>query len=105
MTRWLIVFALAGASIASAKTYSVTVTEPYVIGHTTLKPGDYKLELKGSQLLFLTGEDKTAAEATVKVENEPQKYENTAILSKQMDNQQRIENIELGGTRMKLLFN
>jgi len=105
MTRWLIALALAGVSIASAKTYSVTVSEPYFVGGHTLKPGDYRLELKGSKALFLNDRDKTAAQATVKVENERHKYENTSILSKRVGDQQRIENIELAGTRMKLEFN
>ncbi len=105
MTRWLIALALAGVSIASAKTYSVTVAEPYVVGTKTLMPGDYRLELQGSQVLFLTDQHKTAAEAAVTVENEHQKYENTAIVSKHVGDQQRIEHIELGGTRMNLQFN
>ena len=105
MTRWLIALALAGVSIASAKTYSITLSEPYVMGSTTVKPGDYHLKLQGSEALLLTESNKTAAEAPVKVEDQTKKFDETAVISTTVGNQRRIEDIELGGTRMKLKFN
>ena len=43
----LVFFTLLGlAAVASAKSYSITLYEPSVIGGAELKPGDYRLELK-----------------------------------------------------------
>jgi hypothetical protein len=104
MKSWLIVLALAGASIASAKNYAVTITQPFVVGSTTLTAGDYKLDLEGSKVLFLDSKNKTVAQASVKVENEQKKYGGTIIESKMVGDQKRITVIGLAGTSMKLLF-
>lgn len=104
MKSWLIVLALAGASIASAKSYSVIISQPFVVGSTTLTAGHYKLDLEGSKVLFLDSENKTAAQASVKVENEQQKYGGTIIESKQVGDQKRITAIGLAGTQIKVVF-
>lgn len=104
-TKWLLAFALAGLSIASAKTYSINIDQPYVVAGVQLKPGDYRLNLEGSKAVFTRGGKKTAAEAKVTVENSPKKFNYTSIASKLAGGQNQIESISLGGTRMKLDFN
>jgi hypothetical protein len=57
MKSWLIVLTLAGASIAIAKSYSVTIAQPFVDGDTVIeskKFGDQKritgIGLAGTQI-------------------------------------------------------
>jgi hypothetical protein len=105
MKKCVIVLALVGVSTASARSYSLTLAEPVVVGSTTLKAGDYKLDLEGSKVLFLDNRHKTAAQASVKVENEHNKYYDTAIVSNRVGDERRITAIELAGTQTKLVFN
>jgi hypothetical protein len=102
--KLLIVLALAGASVLSAKSYSVTLDQPSIVGHTQLKPGDYKLKLEGSKVTFVDHENKTAVEVNVKVENNKDKFQHTAVVSRKDGNARKIEDITLGGTRTQLDF-
>ncbi len=61
--------------------------------------------MQSSQAVFRTDENKTAARAAVKVEDQQHKFVNTVVLTKEVNGQEHIENIELGGTRLKLVFN
>ena len=45
MKKLVVTFALLGLSIASAKSYSITLSNPAVAGNLQLKPGDYKVKL------------------------------------------------------------
>ena len=65
INRILVLFTvLALASLASAKSYSLTLFEPSVIGGTELKPGDYTLELKDEKVVIKKG--KQMGEAAMK---------------------------------------
>jgi hypothetical protein len=71
---------LFGLAIASAKTYNITLSEPYTVGTTQLKAGDYKLE------------------------NEARKFDDTAVVSDQGSGAARLKKIEIGGTRFQVDF-
>jgi hypothetical protein len=88
MKNLLFAFTLLGASIASAKTYTITLSSPAAIGNSQLKSGEYKLELKGDHVLVKDG--KMVDELPVRVDNE--------------GGSNRIEEIHLGGTTVKLVF-
>ena len=88
--------ALAVASAASS--YNVTFYEPVMINGSELKPGDYKLELKDKTAVIKQG--KTVTEAPVKVENDSQKYQRTAVRMNGM----QIEEIRIGGTSTRIVF-
>ena len=103
--KWLLAFALAGLSIASAKTYHVTISDPSVVAGVQLKPGNYKLNLEGSKVLFIGNREKLAAEANATKETSPKKFEYTSVDFKVTGGKYRIESISLGGTRTKLDFN
>ena len=102
MKNLLLAFTLLGASIASAKTYSITLSSPADIGNTRLKSGEYKLELRGDSVLVKDG--KMVSEFPVHVENETRKFENTSITTSSQGGSNRIEEIRLGGTTVKLVF-
>jgi hypothetical protein len=88
--------ALAVASAASS--YSVTFYEPVMINGSELKAGDYKLELKDKTAVIKQG--KIVTEAPVKVENDNQKYQRTAVRMNGM----QIEEIRIGGTSTRIVF-
>jgi hypothetical protein len=102
MKNFLLAFTLLGASIASAKTYSITLTSAAAIGNSQLKSGEYRLELKGDRVLVKG--DKVADEFPVQVENEARKFENTSVTTSSASGSNRIEEIHLGGTTVKLVF-
>jgi hypothetical protein len=88
--------ALAVASAASS--YNVTFYEPVMINGSELKAGDYKLELKDKTAVIKQG--KTVTEAPVKVENDSQKYQRTAVRMNGM----QVEEIRIGGTSTRIVF-
>ena len=89
------------AGLASAKSYSITLYEPSLIGGTELKPGEYSLELKDEKVVIKKG--KQTGEAAVKVETADSKYSSTSVRYRNGDGKYRIQEIHLGGTTMKLV--
>ncbi len=102
-TRLLVLFAFAGLAIASAKSYTVTLGQPAVLGATQLQPGDYKVEVVGDKAVVRNG--KIDAEAPVKVETNNTKYPYSSMRLTQEGDRTRISEIRLGGTNTKLVFN
>ena len=88
--------ALAVASAASS--YNVTFYQPVMINGSELKAGDYKLELNDKTAVIKQG--KTVTEAPVKVENDSQKYQRTAVRLNGM----QVEEIRIGGTSTRIVF-
>ena len=102
MKNLLLAFTLLGVSIASAKTHTITLTSPAAIGNSQLKGGEYKLELNGDSVLVKDG--KMVNEFAVHVENEARKFDSTSITTSSRGGSNRIEEIRLGGTTVKLVF-
>ena len=102
MKNLLLAFTLLGASIAGARTYSITLSSPATIGNSQLGRGEYKLELKGDSVLVKDG--KMVNEFPVHVENEARKFDNTSITTSSESGSNRIQEIRLGGTTVKLVF-
>jgi hypothetical protein len=94
---------LAASAVANAKTFSVTLFQPSIIGGSELQPGEYRLDLNESKVVIRSG--KTSAEADVKVETGDQKYSATSVRYQNGDGKYRIQEIRLGGTKTKLVFN
>jgi hypothetical protein len=95
-------FAVIALAVASAKSYNVTLAEKAETGNTELKPGDYKVEVKGDKAFLTSG--KINAESPVKVETADRKYDSTSVKYSTADGKMRIQEIHLGGTRTKLVF-
>jgi len=91
------------AGLASARSYSIMLFEPSVIGGTELKPGEYSLELKDEKVVIKKG--KQTYEAAVKVETADSKYSSTSVRYRNGDGKYHIQEIHLGGTTMKLVVN
>jgi len=94
---------LAVSAVASAKSYSVTLFQPSVVGGAELQPGEYKLDVTESKVTIRNG--KKIAGATVRVEATAEKFGSTSVRYQNGDGKYRIQEIRLGGTRTKLVFN
>lgn len=105
LKKWLIVFAFAGLSIASAKTYGITLLSPTKVGNTELKAGDYKVKLDGSKAILTNTQTRKSFETAVKVEHSSRKFDRTAVDTSSASGSERLQAIELQGTTMKLDFN
>ena len=99
----LFVCLLAGMAFASAKSFTVTLFQPAMIGGTELKAGDYKCEMQDQKIVIKHGQDVT--EAAVKVETNQGKYPSTSVTYANADGKNKIEEIRVGGTNMKLVLN
>jgi len=101
--RVLFVFLVLAIAVACAKTYAVTLFQPSVVAGTELKPGEYQLELKDSTVVLKNGKHKV--QATVRVENVDGKFGSTAVRYTNGGDEFRVQEIRLGGTKLKLVFN
>jgi len=94
---------LALSAVASAKSYTVTLFQPSIVGDAELQPGEYKLDVNESKVTIRNG--KKSAAATVKVESADQKFPATSVRYQNGDGKYRIQEIRLGGTTTRLVFN
>ena len=49
MKKLVLAFVIISVSIASAKTYNLTLYQPSVVAGTELKPGDYKIDVQDNK--------------------------------------------------------
>jgi hypothetical protein len=91
------------AASASAKTYSITLYEPAVLGNMTLKAGDYTVDVNDQKAVLRSG--KVRCEAPVKVESADTKYGSTTVRFANADGKMHVQEIHIGGSKTKLVFN
>ncbi len=94
--------AMAWAS-AAGKPYEVVLSNPAQVSGTELKPGTYKVDVAGERVTIRDSKQKV--ECAVKVEENDQKYSATTVRYNLVDGKYRVNEIHLGGTNMKLVFN
>src|SRR5580700_7292872 len=96
-TKLFIGFAILGLSIASAKSYEISVDSVSKVGDIQLKPGAYKVTLDGSSVKF-TDENsgKSVATNAVVETNNPTKFDATALETVQKDGVTTVNEIDLG---------
>jgi hypothetical protein len=103
MRKVLPFFLVAGLAVASARSYTVSLFQPSMIGTTELKPGEYKLEVNDQKAVITKGKVRT--ESDVKVEEGDTKFDTTTVrYVNNTDGKVRIQEIRLGGTKTKLIF-
>jgi hypothetical protein len=100
--KLLFSFALLGLAIASAKSYTVTLYETAMLGNMELKPGDYRIEVVDQKAVIRNGSKR--GEAPVKVENTGTKFYANSVRLTAGGGTPRIQEIRIGGTRTKLVF-
>ncbi|HKE28885.1 MAG TPA: hypothetical protein VKB88_41330 [Bryobacteraceae bacterium] len=99
------VLALSCLSIASAKTYELTLAGPTKAGNVELKPGQYRLKINGSNAIFTDMENEKSFTVPVKLEtNGSRKFETTRVDATKSNGTDVIQDIELGGSNTKVEF-
>jgi len=99
----LFVCLLAGVAFAGSNSFTLTLSEPTMIGGTELKAGEYKCVLQDQKIVLKHGHQTT--EAAVKVETGQSKYSITTVTYANAGGKNKVEEIKLGGTNMKLVVN
>jgi hypothetical protein len=104
LSRFILSFGTLALALASAaSSYKLTLFQPSMVGNTELKPGEYKLDVNGERATIKDG--KSSVEAAVKVETGNEKFANTVVRYGNGDGKYHVQEIRLGGTRTKLVFN
>jgi hypothetical protein len=94
---------VAGLAAAGARSYTVSLTRPNMIGATELMPGDYKIVVDGDKAVIHHG--KVQTESPVKVEEGDTKYSSNVVrYVYSADGKLHVQEIRIGGTRTKLVF-
>ena len=89
---------------ANAADYNLHINNTATVGGKELKVGDYRMEIAGDKAMIHSKKD--SVEASVKVEEADQKYSGTTVrYSMSPGGKYRIDEIHLGGTRTKVVFN
>lgn len=100
--KLVLAFALAGLAVASAKSYSIDLFAPALLGNMELKPGHYSVDIVDQKAVIRNG--KIHGEAPVKVETMEQKYPKTAVRFSVADGRMHIQEIHVGGSTTKIVF-
>jgi hypothetical protein len=98
------VLALGSLCILSAKTYELTITSPTKAGTVQLKAGQYKLKVEGTNATFTDMNSSKSFTTPVKVVETDKKFDDTKVQSTKDGDTDRIEEIDLGGSKTKLGF-
>lgn len=104
MFRSLILFAALGLSVASAKTFEITLDTAAKAGSVELKPGKYSLVLMSDTMVRFTSANGQALETSAKMSTVEKKFSSTQIDLKQNNGTALIDEIDLGGTKTKIQF-
>ena len=102
-TKFLPVFGTVALGLAfAASTHHMTVNNPLWINGHELKPGDYKLQVEGSNVM-IKGND-TDLQIPAKVQTAAEKYPHTSLRSESVNGKQLLEEVDLGGTKTSILL-
>lgn len=101
--KLLLAISVAGLAVASAKSYSINLFQPAMLGSTELAAGEYKVEVVDQKAVVRNG--KIHGEARVKEETADSKYSTTTVRFSNGDGKMHIQEIHVGGTKTKLVFN
>ncbi|MDQ2898582.1 MAG: hypothetical protein M3Y07_02135 [Acidobacteriota bacterium] len=93
---------LALAMASAASSYNLTLYQPTTVEGKMLKEGECKLELKENTAIIRQG--KTSVEANVKPETVDKKFATTSVKYVVEGGKNNIQEIRLGGTKTKLVF-
>jgi hypothetical protein len=104
LSRLLLSFGTLALAIASAaSSYHFSLFQKSVVAGKELQPGDYKIQLDGNKATIKAG--KQTIEAAVKVESGTEKFSETSVRFGTADGKMTVQEIRLGGTSTKLVFN
>ncbi len=98
------VLAISTLTIASAKTYELTLSSVTKAGNVQLKAGQYRLKVDGNNATFIGVDDGKSITAPVKVVTTDKKFDTTTVDASKEGDTSVIKDIELGGSKTKLEF-
>ena len=105
MRKLILLFAVAGLSVAGAKTYDVTFGSPTVLGAVQVPAGQYQLKFEGSKVTLVNTSNGKRLEADASsVQEMPSKFAETIVSSKHVDGKDLVDEIQIGGTKTALDF-
>ncbi|MGA7415711.1 MAG: hypothetical protein WBW33_34880 [Bryobacteraceae bacterium] len=97
--KLILSFTTVALAIASAATYNVTLYQDSKLNGKTLKPGEYRLEVKDNAVVLKNKKDVT--EAAARTETNAKKFSGTSVLYNDKD---EVTEIRLGGTTTKVIL-
>ncbi|HLH18266.1 MAG TPA: hypothetical protein VKX45_13680 [Bryobacteraceae bacterium] len=106
MRKFMVVAALAISSLTvlSAKSYEIILSGPTKAGNLQLKPGQYTLKVNGDKAVFTDINSSKSFTTPVKVQTTDKKFDDTRVQSTKDGEVDKIEEIDLGGSKTKLGF-
>lgn len=104
MFRTLVLFAALGLSIASAKSYEIQLDNPTKVAGMDLKPGKYSVAVMDDTKIKITDASGKSLEASAKISTADKKFNATMVDIMQGNGSVQIREIDLGGTKTKILF-
>ena len=93
---------LALVTASAASSYRVTLFQPSIVAGQELKPGEYKVTVNDNKAVITRG--KESVEADVKTETADAKFSSTTVRYRNGDGKSRVQEIRLGGTNTRLVF-
>ena len=98
------VLAIASLSLASAKTYEISLSGPAKAGSVQLKPGQYRVKVDGNNATFFNSDGSKPTTVQVKVVNGEKKFETTTVDATKEGEAEVIKDIQLGGSKTTIEF-
>ena len=98
------VLAISTLSLASAKSYELSLSGVTKAGNVELKPGQYRLKVDGNNAVFTNVDNAKSVTTPVKVQSTDKKFDVTKVDAQKDGNTDVIKDIELGGSKTKLEF-
>jgi hypothetical protein len=98
----VLIVTLAAASLANAKSYTITLSQPSEAAGVELPAGDYSLKLQGTKATFTNINTGKSFATVANVETVGKKFDVTSVTSATKDGAVRITSVELGGSTTKL---
>jgi uncharacterized protein YdbL (DUF1318 family) len=99
-----ILFAVIGLSLASAKSYDISLSQASKAGTLDLQAGDYKIAVDGTKVTFTLIKTGKSVETAASVQAAPKKFSVTLVDAEAVSGTNKIHEIDLGGTTTKVLF-
>ena len=101
--KFFVLFLTVAMMVASAASYSVTLFQPSLVGGTELKAGASQLTVETNKAVNSKG--KETVEASVKMETADSKFATTSVRYTDQGGKMKVQEIRLGGTNTKVVFN
>lgn len=95
---------LSAICFAGTKSYEINLSTAAKAGGVMLAPGQYKLQVQGSNAVFTDSKTRKTFTAPIKVGTGPKKYHYTAVDTAPDQGSEKITSIELGGSTTQIAF-